>query len=218
MATEIRINNTSDGTCWLYGKNEMWKDYVCENFDDFVVVKGNRDYSEIAEAKWWKDAREIIDDLDCNGTMDIDMDDMVRYYDYPKEKIEKVIKAYDDCRYSDDLDFVVEVIKLIHPEREIEIATIRGYTQSEWQEVAYVKGKINIETLENYYFGKIADVTVNTDDDEYGDIITHDELWEMERKGLKEELRKRYELPKDEEIIILQCDGYKQVADWKEVG
>jgi hypothetical protein len=217
MATEIRIDNTGDGTCWLYGKNEMWKDYVCENFDDFVVVKGNRDYSEIAEAKWWKDAREIIDDLDCNGTMDIDVDDMVRYYDYPKETIEKVIKAYDDCRYSDDLDFVIEVVRLIHPEREIETATIRGYAQGEWQEVAYVKGKIHIETLENYYFGKIADVTVNTDDDEYGDIITHDELWEMKRKGLKEELRKRYELPEDEEIVILQCDGYKQVADWKEV-
>ena len=221
MATEIRIDNTGDSTCWLYGKNDIWKDYVCADFDDKIVITGNRDYNGVTETEWWHRAKEIIDDLDSEGTIDINIDDMVDYYKYTKESIEAVVKAYDDCRYSDDIDFVVKVAKIITG-KKIVTRQICGYSQSEWNYIAYDEDEFDddpTETIEAMYFGKISDITVNTDDDEYGDIITHDELWEAERNGnLKDYFRKRYELSNDEEIKIFQCDGYKQVADWKEVG
>ena len=234
---EIRINNTGDGTWWLYNKDEIWKEYVCDNFDDKIVITGNRDYSETTEAEWWHRAKEIIDDLDYNGTMDIDIDDyeewdypleeyehiaeMVNYYKYTRESIEAVIKAYDECEYSDDIDFIVKVARIITGKNLVR-RQIYGYTQREWQYIVYDQNEFDndpTEIVEAYYFGKIADVTIDTGEEEYGDIITHDELWEIEnKKNLKEELRKRYEIPEDEEIVIFQCDGYKQVPDWKKIG
>lgn len=220
MATEIRIDNTGDGTWYLYNGNNAWKDYVCEDFDDKIIVTGNRDYTTVGEPEWWHRAKEIIDDLDSEGTMDIDIDDMVDYYKYTKESIQQVIKAYDECRYSDDIDFVAKVAKILTG-KKIVTRQISGYTQSEWNYIAYDEDEFEndpTEIIEAYYFGKVSDITVNTDEDEYGDVITHDELWEAERNGnLKDYFRKRYELPENEEIKILQCDGYKQVADWKEV-
>ena len=68
------------------------------------------------------------------------------------------------------------------------------------------------------YFGKISDITVKTEDEEFGDVITHNELWRAEREeGLKEFFRSHYEIDEDEEIHILKADGYKQVVDWQEV-
>ena len=217
MATEIRIN-TVDGCDWLYGKYEEWKDYVSENFDENVVITGNRDYTEIAEAKWYTEAKELLDDIDECVTFDgLDNDFYEAYKEtYTKETLENVYKVYDKCTYYDNIYVITEVSNILNPEIEIETAQIRGYTQGEWQEVAYVKGSIDLYTLEAYYFGQLADVTVNTDDDEYGDVITHEELWNME-SNLKEELRKRYDIGKDEELVVLKCDGYRQVADWKEV-
>lgn len=49
--TEIKIDNTGNGTWWLYGKSETWKDYIgCEDFDEEVVLVGNRDYNNYTEA------------------------------------------------------------------------------------------------------------------------------------------------------------------------
>lgn len=32
--TEIKIDNTGNGTWWLYNSNQAWKDYCgCENFE-----------------------------------------------------------------------------------------------------------------------------------------------------------------------------------------
>ena len=107
---------------------------------------------------------------------------------------------------------------MLYPEDAFKDGTIRGYCQGDWQDYI-VKGDVDTDLLEAMYFGKISDITVTTDEEKFGDIITHDELWRAEREngGLKEYFRKRYELDKDEEIHILQADGYKQVVDWKEV-
>ena len=216
MATTIRIDQTGDGIGWLYGRHEFWKTYVCDKFDDNVVVNGNRDYNAITEAKWWKDAINIITELDCYGLDERELFDYYHEY-FTREQLKEVYEEYDKCRCSDDMDFIVKVANILHKEIEIETATIRGYTQSEWQTVAYIKGSIDVDRLETYYFGKLVDVTVEEDDGDCGDIITDDELWEMERKGLKEELRKRYDIDEDEELTVMKCDGYVSVANWKEV-
>lgn len=204
--TEIRIDNTGEGTWWLYGGSEHWKDYVGgEYFDEQVVLTGNRDYTGCTEAEWYQRAKDVLNDIDC-------------YDEYPDDVTEevkqKLKELYDKCRCTEDI--IVDVLRLLYPEDTFETGTIRGYCQREWQDYI-IKGNVKTDLLEAFYFGKIADIQIETDEDSFGDVITHDELWKAEREGLKEYMRKRYELSEDEDIHILKADGMKQVVDWKEV-
>lgn len=57
---EIKIDNTGDGTWWLYNSNQGWKDYCgCENFDEQVVLTGNRDFTGCTEAEWYQNAKRF---------------------------------------------------------------------------------------------------------------------------------------------------------------
>ena len=203
---EIKIDNTGEETWWLYGNNEIWKNYVgCENFDEEVVLVGNRDYTEYTEASWYQRVIQILDNID--------------YYDEYPEEVSNVVKAklkelYDKCRSTDDI--VVDTLKLLYPEDTFKTGTIRGYCQREWQEYI-IKGNVDTDVLEAFYFGQVADISVESGKDSFGDVITHSELWKAEREDLKEYFRKRYELSENEEIHILKADGMKQVIDWKEV-
>lgn len=205
--TEIKIDNTGDGTLWLYSSNQVWKDYCgCENFDEQVVLTGNIDFAECIEAEWYQKAKETLNDIDCYDEYPTDISD---------EAKAKLKELYDKCRCTEDI--LVDVIKLLYPKDVFKIGTIRGYTQRDWQGYI-IKGDVNTDLLEAMFFGKISDITVKTENEELGDVITHDELWRAEREeGLKEFFRNHYDLEKDEEIHILQADGYKQVVDWREV-
>ena len=203
---EIRIDNTGNDASWLYGKNEAWKNYVCEeNFDETIVLYGNRDYKDHTDATWYQEAKQILEDIDC-------------YDEYPDNVTEetnaKLKELYNKCRCTDDI--IIDVLRLLYPEDKFECGTIRGYCQGEWKEYI-IKGNVDTDLLEAYYFGKIADIDINDNGDNFGDVITHDELWKAERENLKEYMRKRYELSDDEEIHIMKADGYKQVIDWQEI-
>lgn len=205
--TEIKIDNTGDGILWLYNGDQYWKDYCeCENFEEQVVLDGNIDYCGCTEAEWYQKAKEILNDIDCYDEYPTDISD---------EAKAKLKELYDKCTCTEDI--LVDVIKLLYPKDVFKIGTIRGYNQGDWQDYI-IKGDVNTDLLEAMFFGKISDITVKTEDEEFGDIITHDELWRAEREeGLKEFFRNRYNLEKNEEIHILQADGYKKVIYWKEV-
>lgn len=205
--TEIKIDNTGDGIWWLYNGDQYWKDYCgCENFDEQVVLDGNIDYCGYTEAEWYRKAKEILNDIDCYDEYPTDISD---------EAKAKLKELYDKCGCTEDI--LVDVIKLLYPKDVFKIGTIRGYNQGDWQDYI-IKGDVNTDLLEAMFFGKISDITVKTEDEKFGDIITHDELWRAEREeGLKEFFRNRYNLEKNEEIHILQADGYKKVIYWKEV-
>lgn len=203
--TEIRIDNTGNGTWYLYNGNEGWKDYICEDFDEQVVLTGNRDFKDYTEASWYQEAKDVLTDIDCYDEYPDDLNDEIKA---------KLKELYDECRCTEDI--LIDVIRLLNPNDTFKSGTIRGYCQGDWQEYI-VKENVDVEQLENFYFGKIADITVSNDEEEFGDVITHDELWEAEREDLKEYMRKRYELSENEEVYILKADGMKQVVDWKEV-
>lgn len=218
--TEIRINNV-DGVDWIYGGSEDWKMYVCDNFDEKIVVYGNYEYTNVIEATWWIDAKEIIDDLDYNGTDINEIEDVANYYGFTREIVEKIIKEYNECRYSNDIDFIVKVANILYPKKKIEVGRLNGYMR-EWQYFAYASADFENDPtnlLEAYYFGKISEISISKDDDTYYDIITHDDLWDMEysEKGLKESLRERYEIAKDEELKVLKADSTINVLKWEEV-
>lgn len=210
--TEIRIDNTGDGAWWLYNSNQGWKDYCgCENFDEQVVLTGNREFNGCMEAEWYQNANELLDNI----ANDFDALDICDDYSLTQEQYKTIKEMYDKCRCTEDI--LVDTIRILYPEDTFETGTIRGYTQGDWQDYI-VKGDVDTDLLEAMYFGKISDITVKTEDEEFGDVITHDELWRAEREGgLKEFFREYYEIDKDEEIRILQADGYRQVIDWKEV-
>lgn len=205
--TEIKIDNTGDGIWWLYNGDQYWKDYCgCENFEEQVVLDGNRDYCGCTGAEWYQKAKEILNNIDCYDEYPTDVSDGVKA---------KLKELYDKCTRTEDI--LVDVIKLLYPKDVFKIGTIRGYNQGDWQDYI-IKGDVNTDLLEAMFFGKISDIAVKTEDEKFGDIITHDELWRAEREeGLKEFFRNRYNLEKNEEIHILQADGYKKVIYWKEV-
>ena len=205
--TEIKIDNTGDGIWWLYNGDSYWKDYCgCENFEEQIVLDGNRDYCGCTGAEWYQKAKEILNNIDCYDEYPTDVSDGVKA---------KLKELYDKCTRTEDI--LVDVIKLLYPKDVFKIGTIRGYNQGDWQDYI-IKGDVNTDLLEAMFFGKISDITVKTEDEEFGDIITHDELWRAEREeGLKEFFRNRYNLEKNEKIHILQADGYKKVIYWKEV-
>ena len=205
--TEIKIDNTGDGIWWLYNGDQYWKDYCgCENFEEQVVLDGNRDYCGCTGAEWYQKAKEILNNIDCYDEYPTDVSDGVKA---------KLKELYDKCTRTEDI--LVDVIKLLYPKDVFKIGTFRGYNQGDWQDYI-IKGDVNTDLLEAMFFGKISDITVKTEDEEFGDIITHDELWRAEREeGLKEFFRNCYNLEKNEEIHILQADGYKKVIYWKEV-
>lgn len=204
--TEIRIDNTGEGTWWLYGYGEAWKDYVgCENFDEQVVLFGNRDCTSMTEASWYQRAKEILNDID-------------QYDEYPEdlsEEINEKLKSIYE-KYNREEEIIFRFLKVLYPDDTFETGTIRGYCQGDWQNYI-VKGNVNTDLFEAFYFGNVADITVNNREEEFGDVITHDELWKAEKEGLKTYLRKRYEIPENEEIKVLRADGMKQVYDWEEV-
>lgn len=174
--TEIKIDNTGDGIWWLYNGDQYWKDYCgCENFEEQVVLDGNRDYCGCTGAEWYQKAKEILNNIDCYDEYPTDVSDGVKA---------KLKELYDKCTRTEDI--LVDVIKLLYPKDVFKIGTIRGYNQGDWQDYI-IKGDVNTDLLEAMFFGKISDITVKTEDEEFGDIITHDELWRAEREeGLKE--------------------------------
>ena len=102
---EIRINNTGDGLGWLYNNNQGWKDYCgCENFDEQVVLTGNRDFTGCTEAEWYQKAKEVLDNIDCYDEYPTDVSDEVNT---------KLKEMYDKCRCTADI--LVEVIRLFIP-------------------------------------------------------------------------------------------------------
>ena len=199
---EIRINTTGDGCWWLYNGSEIWKDYVgCEDFNEQVVLYGNRDYSGIEEASWYQKAKEIVDDIN-------------NYDDYPddmseenKEEIRKILLSSCD-------DVPVEVLRILYPDDEFKTGTIRGYSQGDW-EYYIVKGDVDVEQLEAYYFGNVVDIFVKDNEEKYSDVMTCEELWDAEREGYEKVFRERYGIPEDEELKIYVADGYIQTLNWE---
>lgn len=200
MAT-ITFDGAGD-LSFLYNHDE-WKEYVCEDFDEKVVVIGNREYSSIEEASWWNKAKILISDLD---NYEWDIKEFKHYdNDYTPEQLEKVYKAYQKCTYSDDTDFIVEVAKIVNPGLELEQDTARGYNQSDWVEIVYVKDSIKVDIFAAYFFGQLTEIHIETEDDNYWDHMLDSEVWELFKGDKVEEtLRARYGINSNEQINVIK--------------
>ena len=142
---------------WFWSSGD-WKDYVCYDFDNNVVVVKNRDTSGIEEAFWWEDAKSITSAIDNSyGEKD-------RYLDECPSDVseDKLVYIWDEYSESDieDVDVIAGIAEVLYPDLHLETGTIRGSCQGDWAEVVYVKDTVDVSTLEDWYFGNIYDVDV----------------------------------------------------------
>lgn len=222
----------SDYCDFLYGRDEEWKSYVCDNFDEHVVLFGNRDYAELEEASWWKEAQDIIEALDDS----VDEDDFIEEYGgyfsryVAKEKLYKIYQEYDNWNgHSDDTYFIIKVAEVIHPELNLQQATLHGSMQSDWQRTVYDANFVDVHTLEDFYMGDVmemrlyqlevedfTDCEIDEDfdlheflaeiiEDKWVDdspIISSTEYWNLRREGFNKSLARFFGIPEGSFVVI----------------
>lgn len=205
---------------------ELWDmDYKMEvagdSFDETFVLTGNRAYQGCTEASWWEKAKEIIGDLDNDSWSGFIGKSLIYYPEMQRAQRKAIVKAYENCRCTDDLDFMVEILNIIYPEKEFEVSTIRGYSQGEWQDVVCSKEDAKyIDYLEAYYFGKVTEIHFidEENDDDCWEYVTDSELWQWEREDrVKEELLEHFGYKENEECEVYQSNGYTRVKNWKAI-
>ena len=183
------------------------------NLDEDFVLTGNRDYISRTKAEWWTRATDLINDLETDSFPG----ECFRYYtDIDREQRKAILKAYEDCRCSDDMEFIVEVANILYPDKKFDTATIRGTCQSDWQEVAYnVNREDDIKYLESFYFGMVSELHLVNDDDDCWDYITDDELWDMEKSDTLSDLVIRFGYEAGTKCAIYKADGYSRTLDYE---
>lgn len=215
--TTCKINDQSSLE-WLYGKDELWKTYVCENFDETFVLSGNRQMYERKEASWYQRADKLLDDLDASSDYtDLDAND----YNITKEQLNAAINSYKKNLRVDELNMIKNLVEIMNPNDSFEITTIRGYNQSDWQTVLYKTTGLDdtiITTLSTYYFGKLVEIIVEYDDDQIiVGCMTHDDLWQNTNDGtLKKTLCEEYDL-KMKETKFMKSNGVITTIRYDEI-
>ena len=203
---DIYIDNTGGGIQWLYDKSNKWKDYVCENFDDHVAIFRSKNGNVCDNAKWYKEARKILDSIENDGCIPDRFDgfdyNWIESFDEEGKNLMSILRfLYPDCTYKyceitrdDDLDWIECIIDdTVDPIRLCEL---------------YFKKIANIEILKSTYKNGVQKIK---------DIIRYSEYIHAEKNGIKEYFIQKYELSSDEEIHIRRADGYIKVKDWYDV-
>lgn len=243
----------SEGADFLYDKDEMWKQQVSANFDETFVIKGNRDFTEIAEASWYKKTVDLIDNL-CNNSEDYE--DILEHqpngatgekdelftenaewykdnFGIDEKQLLEICAVLKACKTTDSLNTECDVAKVLYPEKDFVVTTIRGVVQRDWNEVLYDVSSVEqgtIQELSDYYFGQVAEIHIQSFDkdvekedydnaetyEDYWDNISDSKLWELRRndKEMTNKFREYFELPKDCGIEILEASS-KRVQSYE---
>ena len=120
--------------------------------------------------------------------------------------------------YDDELGYdydTFEMLKKVTGKDWIE-TTIRGYSQGDWQTLYYIIDDSTIEeleTIENFYMGKITEFVVEEDRDDcvYHDFVPDDIVWKG-KKSICEYLGLDIET-----TTVYEDDGYEKVYKYKEI-
>ncbi len=129
---------------------------------------------------------------------------------------EKLISIVEGTYYDDELGYDYETLEELKKVtgKVWEETTLRGYSQGDWNTLYYVVDDSTIEeieTIENYYMGKVSEFIVEEDGDEYRVLLPDDIVW----KG-KKSICECLEL-KVEDTTIYEDDGYEKVYRYKEI-
>ena len=213
--------------CPEYNNYYDWEDNVCEDFYENVVIDLGRYNDEYEKASWWQDTEYIIRDIDnCN-----DQQDFVSYFrdEYAKDKLEDVYKAYYDWDGNDKAEFYAKVAMIIFPGLDLVVDRINGCGRGDSADVVYVKDSLDINELEDWFYGDVYDIRlyevsdeqyeefladgydeddivelINYGDDIDGALLSYTELQRIQRDhGTKEQgFIEYFGLPEDTDITI----------------
>ena len=207
--SKVYIDTIAD-TSYLFP--DEWKEYCygpSDEFDEVVVITGNRHFNSHTTASWYQRVMEICKWFDYS----YDRED----FDLTDEQYKKAKEIYDKCRTYEDPDVIVEFLKVLYPGNEFKTRTIRGYDQGDWQECIWKSDSwIDIDYVESFYFGKVAELHYSDGEDNYIQYVTDDELWKAEyNKKIEELVRENLPIPDDETIEIYKSNGYTMVKNWE---
>lgn len=216
----VKVELDTDDTNGLYGNHELWKDWVCEDFDENVVLLGRNGYNSIEEASWWETVKEVYDALD--STQGEDFDDFMEYYEsyyysdhgITEAKLRACWQMAENTSHIDDIGLMVEIAEILNPTLSFSYGEITGSMQGEYADVIYIDGSIDLQYLEDIYYGYLYNIDVYKvipEDDEnmeYEDLIgtttiTGTEYWRMTPREIEDLVRDCCPgIPADEEIEI----------------
>lgn len=204
---------------YIYEGSECYTDFA-DNIDDYIKDKfcifGNRHYNEYnKDIQWMETIINLSTDIQCHYNIDNpeDVQELSENYDIPEENILEVAAIIDKYNNPETVEAITEMLNAVYGNR-FETKTIRGYCQSDWNEIIYDEDiKESIRYIESMYFGMYSDVRIVEDENnEYWTEIIHDDLWEL--KDNHSELCKFLDVPEDSEVYIQ--DGYTTTPNWKE--
>ncbi len=131
----------------------------------------------------------------------------------------QLISIVEGTYYDDEVGYDYETLEQLKKVtgKDWEETTLRGYSQSDWQTLYYVDEEVDkeeIETIEDFYMGKVTEFTVTEDDDEesvYHDFVPDDVVWKG-KKSICDYLGLEVET-----TTIYEDDGYEKVYKYKEI-
>ena len=215
--TRIILNDPSTIDRLYYNKYESWKDYVCDNFDENVVLYGNsRDIPDITEASWYTKYDDIIEDAEQMSREEFKLN----YIDeYSLTQIHNIYNIVNFSNKESEL-IIKEVVEQLDPSIELESTTLHGMSSaSDWKNAIYIKDSINTSKLANFLFGDIISVDIYNDENEIEqtDYFEYDNELFNDRSKIKENLRNYYDIPQNEELVVQYFSGYSQVANYETI-
>ena len=129
----------------------------------------------------------------------------------------KLISIVEGTYYDDEVGYDYETLEQLKKVtgKDWTETTLRGYSQSDWQILYYIVDDSTIEeleTIENFYMGKVIEFTVDEGDgDIYHDFVPDDIVWKG-KKSICEYLGLEVE-----STTIYEDDGYEKVYRYKEI-
>lgn len=198
----IYIDTTGNNIQWLY-ESDKWKDYVCEDFDEHVVIFRSKNRKVIEKAKWYKEAREILESIENGGSIPEGFDcDCIESFDEEGKNL-------------------INILHFLYPDRNYKYYEITHGDELDWIE-CIVDDVVDPCRLTEIYYKKIVDIEIHISEFKNGfhkrkDIITYSEFANAEKMGIKEYFIKKYELSSDTKICVMRADEYMSVPNWYDV-
>lgn len=199
----VEIKYCDDDWYWTSGD---WEDRVCADFDENVVILGNREFSESANASWWKEASNLAYYIDDNYDS---VEEFIEYFPNTNaDKLRQIYAYYQSYNgYTDDIEFILGIARILRPDLGLEKDTIKGNNQGDWCDVI-TTDIVDIDLLEDWFFGMVYEVYVYKTEDyldegDYAEILDHicitdHEYWAWRQQGIDRAISQEFGIPEDE--------------------
>ena len=177
-----------------------------ENPYEVMVIHGNRNYRNHESASWYKRALElyhhISNDIDCG----VDWYDP-QYDDCSEEVWRNLYDVIENEEVSDSDEGIVFILSYLYPDWKFDYGTIRGYCQSDWQDVIFRSDLTTKDEIETVYFNKM--YLLNEDGTGTCGYVSHNKYWkaEMHKDGVEKLVREELDLGDEIDIQILKKDS-----------